>query len=236
MKSFALNLVFFLLLGATFGIAQTHTVNGRIIAFKKYPVNKVKVSSKRAKTFVYSDSLGIYSISCNKNDQLVFNASGFQNQRIKLKGQDSLLVNLVIIESELAYDEVVKGKHLSQSKLDYCLNNLIDNNNNYDKLGTIFEVIQFVYPQAKITEEGPNQNDNANTFGTTGRQVILDVRALKSVIASPYALLVVDGIVTSDISGISPEQVKTVKVLSAAESGHWGTRGGNGVVEITLRP
>ncbi len=233
MKHFLFISIFFLI--SFHGHTQDYVIQGNIVAFKKYGLNNVKVKAKKAKTTVFSDSLGNFSITCSKKDQLVFNAGGFQNGRVKLKGRDSISVNLILIENKSSYKDVVNNKHMTQVKLDYCLKNLIDNNNNYDKLGTIFEVIQYVYPQAKITEEGPNQNDNANTFGATGSQVILDARALKSILASPYALLVVNGIVTTDISGITPPEVKTIKVLSSAESGHWGSRGANGVVEITLK-
>lgn len=226
MKALVLKITLFLVVNFVF--AQQQTVKSTVVAFKKYGLNNVEIKAKKAKNTVYSDSLGRFSIQCNKNDVLVFNARGFQNSRVKLKDIDTTNVNLLIIENKQAYKEVVENNHMSEVKLNYCLENEIDSNNNFDRLGTIYEVIQYVYPQARITD------DNAG-FGTTGRQVILDARAVKSIISSPLALLVVDGIVTTDIAGITPPNVKSVKVLSAAESGHWGTRGANGVVEITLK-
>lgn len=235
MKHLSSFLVILLALFTISVTAQSHTVKGKIVAFKKYPINNVKVSAKKAKTKVFSDSLGNFTITCNKKDHIVFDAAGFQNQRFKLKGEDSLNVNLVLVLDEAAYKDVVRFNHLSKGTLDYSLKYLISENNNFDQLATIYDVVQYVYPQAKIVD--PNKVDAADPgdFGATGPQIILDSRGVNSINASLYALLVVDGIPINDISGVHPVEVKTLKVLMGNEAGHWGMRGGNGVVEITTK-
>ncbi|MEW4923851.1 carboxypeptidase-like regulatory domain-containing protein [Algibacter sp. 2305UL17-15] len=234
MKSSILAFGILFFIGLNINYAQNKKLTGKVVAFKAYPINNVSVSSKKLKTETITDSLGYFTIECRKKDKLTFKAAGFQNQTIKIEDTDSLKVNLILINSKNAFKEVVRKKHMHQSDLDYCINNLIDENNNFDQLLTVYDVIQYVHPSARVTSVTANSS-GGNTFGASGNQIILGGQGPNSILASPYALLVVDGIVTGDISGVVPEQIKSVKVLTGSNAGHWGTRGGNGVVEITLK-
>lgn len=225
--------IFFVL--SSFSYAQTKTIQGKVVAFKAYPVKNVKISSKKLKTDAITDEQGNFTIKSKKKDKLVFKAAGFQNTTVKIEEQDSITVNLIMINNKNAFKDIVNEGHMVQSDLDYCVNNLMDENNNFDQMLTIYEIIQYVYPAARISSVTTNEANGDSAFGTTGNQIILDARGPKSILASPYALLVVDGIVTRDISGIEPKQVKSIKVLTGSDAGHWGTRGANGVVEITLK-
>ena len=86
-------------------------------------------------------------------------------------------------------------------------------NNNFDRMLNIYDIIQSIYPAAQ--------------FSTTGseKKVVLESRGPNSLFSGNEALLVVDGIVTADISGISPAQVKSVKVLVGNDAADWGSRG-----------
>ena len=67
--------------------------------------------------------------------------------------------------------------------------------------------------------------------GTTIR-----IRGVRSINSSNDPLILVDGIEMSDISGISPTQVKSIEVLKdAAAAAAYGSRGANGVILITLK-
>ncbi len=235
MKKIVFTFCLLLIFSINHNYAQTKTIKGKVVAFKTYPLKKVKVISKKLKTETVTDEQGFFSIEYKKNDKLIFKAEGFQNSIVKIEKQDSLKVNLILVNNKNAFKDVVKEGHMEQSDLDYCTNNLMDENNNFDQMLTIYEIIQYVHPTARISDQEVNRTDENNTFGTTGNQIILDSRGPRSILASPFALLVVDGIVTRDISGIEPKQVKAIKILTGSDSGHWGTRGANGVVEITLK-
>lgn len=217
------------------GFGQDHVVKGKVLAFKKYPLNNIEVSSKKMKTEVFTDADGHFSIVCSKNSQLTFSAPGFYTQKIKINDEEYIAVNLIVIEQEAANKDVVKGEHMTKDQLDYALENLLDENNNFEQLATIYDVIQFVYPQAKVVDPATVDGAAPGDFGGTGPQIILDSRGLNSVNASQYALLVVDGVIITDISGVHPIEVKSVKVLMGNKADHWGMRGGNGVVEITTK-
>lgn len=67
--------------------------------------------------------------------------------------------------------------------------------------------------------------------GTTIR-----IRGERSILGSNDPLILVDGIDTSDISYLSPDEIQSVDVLKdASTTAMYGTRGANGVILITTR-
>ena len=62
------------------------------------------------------------------------------------------------------------------------------------------------------------------------------IRGERSINSSNEPLIIVDGMETSDISDISPEEVQTIDVLKdASTTALYGSRGANGVILITTR-
>lgn len=62
------------------------------------------------------------------------------------------------------------------------------------------------------------------------------IRGDRSIIGSNEPLILVDGIETSDISYLSPDEVASIDVLKDASStALYGSRGANGVIIITTR-
>lgn len=229
MKKSLLITVLLIFLGNLNSHAQKNMASGRIIGFKKYPIKNVKIFSKKTKNEVITDSLGHFSIACKPKDVLKINAGGFEDQNIKTKGSDPIYINLIYAETKESYNNILKGKHLKKETLDYCIENLLEDNNNYDRFQTVYDVIQYEYPNAKIN------NNPDSSFGVSGPQILLNAKGVSTFLGSPFALLVVDGIVVTDISGVATPQIKTLKVLTGTNAGHWGMRGGNGAVEITLK-
>ena len=56
---------------------QTRVLRGELTAFNSYPVANVKVSSKKAKATVTTDSLGKFQIVCNEKDILIVKSEVF---------------------------------------------------------------------------------------------------------------------------------------------------------------
>lgn len=217
---FALSTSFLML--PNFGQAQ-ELVEGKITAFKGFPVNNVSVTAKKSKDAASTDSLGHFKIKVKENDILKIKANGFENSSLKCKDQNQVALNIIYLNNGQSYEQVLKAGHMDKKSLDYCIENLLDENNNYDKMANIFQIIQQVYPPAKIED----------LRGVTS--VFLNSRGAQSISSNSNALLVVDGVVQQSISSIQPRQVKSVKVLVGLEASNYGTRGGNGVVEISLK-
>ena len=63
----------------------------------------------------------------------------------------------------------------------------------------------------------------------------LRIRGQNSVTEPSEALIVIDGIICSDINGVNPNNVHSVQVLKDGSSSIYGMRGANGVVLITTK-
>ncbi len=61
------------------------------------------------------------------------------------------------------------------------------------------------------------------------------IRGSNSLNVSTEPLFVVDGVITEDIDGISPETVSKIEVLKGPDASVYGARGSNGVIIITRR-
>nr|WP_320120673.1 carboxypeptidase-like regulatory domain-containing protein [uncultured Marinifilum sp.] len=204
--------------------AQTHSLKGKVIAFKKYPVNNVEVSASKSKKKTLTDFQGNFTIEVkSKKDVLKFKVDGFVGQSIRIKGEQDTTINLLYIDNESSYYNVIKNKNMSEERLDYCIAKLMDENNNFDRMSSISQLIQYVYPSAKI--------ESVNGVQT----VYLTSRGPNSLTSGTEALIVVDGVITEDISGINPAQVKNVEVLIGNEAAEYGGRAANGVVIIQLK-
>ena len=207
------------------GHTQEKSLSGNVTTFKTYSLNGVTVESKKMKTSVQTDSLGNFTIECAKKDVLKFKAHGFQTVTQKIKNDKNLEINLIYVEGENSYKDVLKHEYLSKESLDYCVNNLLENNNNFENFATMEDLIQSICPNAKFSEDPED-----------GREVVtVETRGPNTFFANQDALLVVDGVVVQSITSINPSVVKTIKVLVGNQAGHWGVRGGNGVIEITLK-
>lgn len=204
------------------GTAQ-EKVTGRVSAFNSYGLNLVKVSSKKTKQTVLTDTLGRFSIDFRDKDLLRFQAEGFNSYQIKPDAGEDLKINLIYQNTNKAREQVLESRHMTEKDLDYACGHLSGENNNYSNYQNIFELIQSVYPQASINKSG-------NPI-----KIILGSRGPNSAFSGDEALLVVDKIVTDDISSIVPSQVSKINVLIGNDAGYYGVRGGNGVIEIELK-
>lgn len=63
----------------------------------------------------------------------------------------------------------------------------------------------------------------------------ITIRGMSSINFSNQPLFVVDGVPTSSISNLSPNDVKSISVLKGASAAIYGSRGANGVIVIQLK-
>lgn len=216
-------LVFFAFIISLALNAQERNISGKITAFNTYELQAVKISAKKAKSTVLTDELGNFQIKCKTKDALKIQAKGFETQVIKLSDENVLKINLIYIDNNSAFKSAVAAKHISEDDLEYAVENLMQDNNDYSRYQSIFDLIQAKYPLAKVISN--------NGFN----RIYLTSKGPNSLETASHALLVVDGMITENISTIQPTQVASVKVITGTETSMYGTRGGNGVVEIELK-
>lgn len=202
----------------SYNYAQTKVVNGRVYAFKNLSLKNIKVASKKSKAVVSTDSLGQFSIVCEKKDRLVFSGQGFQTIVKPIKNKDYIDIKLVF-RGGAKNEEIAIGYGIvSEDQLTNAVSHFSAYNNDFGNYTDIFDLIQGKFAGVEVVNNG-------------GSKHIL-IRGISTTSGNNYAIYVVDGTPVSDISYIHPTTVKDIDVLKDGAS-IYGANGGTGAVLIT---
>lgn len=197
--------------------AQTRVIHGKLTTFNTYPVQNVEVMSKKGKSITVSDSLGQFHIVCLEEDVIRIKPRAFKpvSRRVG-PNTDSLVINLVFIDTRKNRDIAVGYGHVKESDLTYAISNLEQENGEFCHYTDIYEVI--VGRFAGVVVEN--------------REVI--IRGRNSFYGPTEALYVVDGVVVNSIDWVVPCEIRSINILKDASASTYGSRGANGVVIIEL--
>ena len=211
-----------LLLLASSAVAQQTIVKGKVTAFNSYAITGAEVKAKKSKLSVKTDSLGNYEIACKNKDVLFISAEGFLRKRFVVKESGTINCNLILMSGDYAQKKVVANGHMRLKDIQYAVENLMSENNDFGQYQHICDLLQAKYPMVRCDQfEGVNR-------------VFIGSQP-QSLSSGHYALCVVDGIITDDITDISPMQIASIKVLTADDAASYGSRAAAGVLEIILK-
>ena len=205
---------------STSAFTQSRVVHGKLTAFNTYPVQNVEITTKKSKASITTDSLGRFSIECHENDVIKIKPKTFQtvNKKVRKKTED-LVINLLFIDSRENREQAVEYGYLNEEDLTYAVTHLMDENNDYCSYPTIFDLIR-----GQVSDVTVSNN-----------QVYLRGRTTSFTAGAIHAHYVVDGQPLESIDWVQPCQVKSIDVLKDSKAAIYGSRGGNGVVVITLK-
>jgi TonB-dependent SusC/RagA subfamily outer membrane receptor len=198
--------------------SQNRVVYGKLITFNRFPISNVKVVAKKSEASALSDSMGMFSIVCQKKDVLKIKPEAFQpvNRRVG-PGTDSLVINLVFVDSESNRKVATGYGYIDEKDLTYAVSNLDHENNDFCNYPDIYTLMK------------------GKLAGVTVSGGAVFIRGVNSLAASSEALLVVDEMIVDDISWINPCHVRSIDVLKDSSASMYGSRGGNGVVVIKTK-
>jgi hypothetical protein len=198
--------------------AQEKYVSGVVTTAHRFPLNKVKVTSGKTGTAVYTDSLGRFNMNSVEKDVLTVAASGFESRKIKIGKEKTYLADLMFKDNVTNFNEAVNGGHISESALKEAVAaTLTKNKKDYSTYNNIFELIS-----SEIYEVRVDHNSIYN-------------KKIRSLNSNPQVLLVVDSKVVSDISFVIPADVARIEFIDDAGATMYGVQGANGILKITLK-
>jgi len=226
---------------------DTYTISGKIISKEDgRPIEGVSIIQKNSSSKgTMSKVDGSFSITTTKNAVLVFSASGFQTQEIKITNQVNLTVVLETKVSVLE-DVVVVGYGTQSRKTLTGSVSKVKGDDIANIASTNFQsTLQGTAPGLNVT----------NTSGLAGAPVRVRVRGSGSIFSNGEPLYVIDGVpVDADNSGlfantnrggappanpmanIDPDDIESLEILKdAAASAIFGARAANGVILITTK-
>jgi len=220
---FKKKLLLFTLLGilcSVNGIAQDRILRGIVTTLDSIPLIGASVKVQSTKQIVHTDSLGMFSVSCNDNDNLKVSAPGFFNQKVKLKGKIRFAaVNLHLKPGEKNHRIAIGYGYVNDKDKLNAVSTLNDDEFDYERYNNLLDLIQSKFAGVQV-ENG---------------EII--IRGKNTVRSSNAALIVVDGAIADEsiLSTIKPIEVKSINIIKDGSTAIYGTRGANGVVIIDTK-
>ncbi len=205
---------------------QQRTVTGKVTDASGEPLPGVTVSIESTIQGTVTDADGSFSLhNVPADGVLVFSFVGMRTQEILVGNQST--INLVMEEDAIGIEEIVAIGYGIMKKSDMT--------------GAISQVKSSDMENRTIVRaEQALQGKTAGvqviqTSGAPGANPIIRIRGYSSNSASD-PLYVVDGLRTSDIGSIDPNNIESIEVLKdAASAAIYGAQAGNGVVLITTK-
>jgi len=200
--------------------AQERIIHGTVTTFDSIPLIGASIKVKSTKQEVLTDTLGNFSVGCNKDDKLRVFAEGFYDQNVKLTSNIKFAaINLKLKPGEKARELAIGYGHVADADKLNAVASLNKNDFDFSQYSNIYDLIKGRFAGVQIV----------------GDDII--VRGINSINSSSAALIIVDGIPTtsSALSSIPPVQVKSINVIKDGSAAIYGSRGANGVVIIETK-
>jgi TonB-linked SusC/RagA family outer membrane protein len=206
---------------------QQLAVSGTITDENGSPMPGVNVQIEGTTIGTSSDINGKYAISLpDANAVIVFSFVGYIPQKVSAAGKSIIDISLTTFLSNL--DEVVVIGYGTQKKKD------ITTSVSTIKLEPIEKKSMANLAQALQGKASGVRVIQAS--GSPEGDFSVQIRGATSITAGNEPLYVVDGIMTSSISGISPADIESMQILKDASScAIYGARAANGVVLINTK-
>jgi TonB-linked SusC/RagA family outer membrane protein len=208
-------------------LLQQVTVTGKIVSSAdNQPLPGVNVVVKGTTIGSTSDINGAFTLNIpDPNSTLVFSFVGYQTKEVVLSGQKELDITLVEETQELQEIVVVGYGVQKKSVVTGAISSIKAD-----------DIQSTSVSQAQQALQGKTSGVQViNGSGSPGAPMKIRIRGFASNNNSE-PIYIVDGVKTTDISGLDPNDINSMEVLKdAASTAIYGAEGGNGVVMITTK-
>ena len=207
--------------------AQNVDVSGTVVDDSGEPLIGVTVMVEGTSNGTATDFDGNYALkNVPSKAKLVFSYIGYTSQTIDVKGRTK--IDVTMSEDSKALDElvVVGYGQIKKSDLTGSVSTVNTEQINAKGSASVLESLQGSVPGVNITK----------ATGRTNGSIDIEIRGKSSINSSVTPLYVVDGVQTSDISFLNPQDIERVDILKDASStAIYGSRATAGVVMITTK-
>jgi len=209
-------------------LAQNWTVSGVVTAAEDgYPLIGVNVIVKGVTgTGTITDLNGSYTIKVPQGKSLSFSYIGYKEQIKEIKS--NTVLNIIMEADAKMLDEVVAIGYGTMKKSDLT--------------GAVTSIKSDALqrtPAAGLDQalqgRAAGVTVNANS-GQPGAAASIRIRGIGSVMGGSDPIYVVDGMITTNISFLNPNDIEATEVLKdASATAIYGSRGANGVILVTTK-
>ncbi len=218
-------ILFLLLLFSISAFGQTITVMGTVKDKSNAPLIGVSIKVQESSTGTVSDVNGAYSVKASKNAKLIFSYIGFKQQIVSLDGRSN--INVILEEDENAIDEIVVIGYGTARKSDLTGSVASANIKDFEKS-----------PNTNIVQslQGAVPGLNIGQVTSAGATPSIQVRGQNTINGNTGVLVVIDGIVSGNLSSLNPADIESVNILKDASStAVYGAAASNGVMLVTTK-
>ncbi len=203
---------------------QQQEIKGTVTGADNSPLPGVNILVVGTTNGTETDFDGNYTIKANAGDVLQFSFVGMDTQTATVG--DSNTINITMTEDANALEEVVVVGYGSQRKADVT-----------GAVSTISadELVSFPTSSAEQALQGKAAGVTIINSGSPGGAPIVRIRGI-STYGNNTPIFVVDGVITPDISNLSPNDIESMSVLKdASTTAVYGSLGANGVVIVKTK-
>jgi TonB-linked SusC/RagA family outer membrane protein len=227
-KILTLSLIFALL--TYFADAQIQVTGQVIMADEDVGLPGVNIIIKGSTQGTITGADGSYSIEVPSTEStLVFSSIGYVTEEVLVGNQT--VINITLRPAIIAFDEVVVTGYASQQKRDVTGSVATIAPEDFERMPatTPLEAFQSRVPGLQIVNGG----------GLPGSGAEVRIRGIQSNSTSNAAnspIYVVDGVIVSNLGGITPADIEHISILKdASEAAIYGARAANGVIVIETK-
>lgn len=201
-------------------------VTGKITDPNGAPLSGVTVTIKGTSRATTTNEQGVFTLTADDNDVLVFSYVGYESQEIKVGDKTTINLSLASAASSLENIVVIGYGTVKKRDLTGAVVSLKGDEVKKVPAGNVMESVQGKVAGVDITR----------TSGGAGSNVNITVRGTRSILAQNTPLFIVDGVQYANFQDINPNDIQSMEVLKDASStAIYGSRGANGVIIITTK-
>ncbi|WP_242202441.1 TonB-dependent receptor plug domain-containing protein [Aestuariivivens insulae] len=215
MRTYILLLIFGLFVGESVNSQESNIkdieLSGVVIDYNKKPIKGAKIFIDSLKTKVKTNKDGFYKITVSLNNKLVTVFSP-DHGIIDIDYSGQKIINFVFPES------IAPLTKRQFYELGYGMSPYTNNEPDYSSYSDIFQLLKSKFPNLQVIGESVRMRNS----GISIKEGL------------PAPIFIVNGSQVSNITSISPSDIKSIKVEKSNTS-LYGTRGSGGVIKIKLK-
>jgi len=217
--------LFLLGFAVSMAYAQERTVTGTVTSDELGALPGVNIVIQGTTQGAVTDANGNYSVSVPGSDAvLVYSFIGYSTQAIPVGDQST--IDVLLAPDVTSLDEIVVTAYATQKKKDLT-----------GSVGIVGSDELTQMPQGNITQQmqGRVAGVQVTQDSRPGQKAKVRIRGIGSFYSND-PLYVVDGVPTTDVNTINPEDVESLTVLKdAGAASIYGARASNGVIVVTTK-
>jgi TonB-linked SusC/RagA family outer membrane protein len=204
--------------------SQTKTIQGVVSDKSGLPLTGVSVKVQGESGEAVTDFDGKYSINAASDNKLVFAFIGMSTQVVSVGTNTS--INITLQDSTQDLKEVIVVAYGTQKR-----------GNVTGAISTVSskDIVAVPITNAESALQGRAAGVTVISSGAPGSNPSVTIRGLGS-IGSNDPIYVIDGVISSSLAGISPNDIDNMSVLKDASTiALYGSQGSNGVILVTTK-